>query len=80
MELFSKGVPRNGTCPAPFFFLHFSDGTTFFLLCRRVLQVGDELVPLLLLLESGEDHLGAGDVLLGVDEVLVQRVRAPGDA
>ena len=44
------------------------------------LQVGDEVSPVLLLLETGEDHLGAGDVLLGVDEVLVQGVLAPGDA
>ena len=44
------------------------------------LEVGDEVISLLLLLEAGEDHLGAGDVLLGVDEVLHQRVRAPRDA
>ena len=32
------------------------------------------------LFESSEDHLGAGDVLLGVGEVHVQGVGAPGDS
>jgi len=44
------------------------------------LQVGNQVVAVLFLLQAGEDHLGAGDVLLGVGEVHVQRVRAPGDA
>ena len=42
-------------------------------------EVSDEVTPVLLLLEAGEHHLGAGDVLLGVDEVLLQGVLAPGD-
>lgn len=33
-------------------------GTTY-----RLLEVGDELVPVLVLLETGERHLRAGDVL-----------------
>ena len=33
-------------------------GTTY-----RLLEVGDELVPVLVLLETGEGHLRAGDVL-----------------
>jgi hypothetical protein len=32
--------------------------------------VRDQVVPLLLLLQTTESHLGAGDVLLGVLEVL----------
>lgn len=35
-----------------------------------LLHVGDEVVAVLALLEAGERHLGAGDVLLGVLEVL----------
>ena len=34
-----------------------------------VLEVSDEVVPVLLLLKAGEHHLGAGDVLLGVRQV-----------
>ena len=45
-----------------------------------LVDVGNQVGPVLLLLQPGEDHLGAGDVLLGVDEVLVQGVLAPGDA
>lgn len=40
----------------------------------------DEVVPLLALLETTEGHLGSGDELLGVLEVLEQRVLVPGDA
>jgi len=35
-----------------------------------LLEVGDEVVAVLGLLETAEGHLGAGDVLLGVLEVL----------
>ena len=34
-----------------------------------LLEVGDEVVPVLVLLQAAEGHLGAGDVLLGVLEV-----------
>ena len=45
-----------------------------------LLDVGYQVAPVLLLLEAGEDHLGAGDVLLGVLEVDVKGVLVPGDA
>ena len=45
-----------------------------------VLEVGDEVIPVLLLLQTGEHHLGAGDVLLGVGEVNVKGIGTPGDA
>ena len=45
-----------------------------------LLQVRDEVLPVLLLLEAGEDHLGAWDVLLGGLEVVKEGVLAPGDA
>jgi len=44
------------------------------------LQVGDQIAALVGLLQAGEDHLGAGDVLLGVLQVLEQGVLVPGDA
>ena len=44
------------------------------------LEVGYQVSPLALLLDAGEDHLGAGDVLLGVGQVDVEGVLAPGDA
>ena len=44
------------------------------------MEEGDEVVPVLLLLEPGEHHLRAGDVLLGVRQIHVQGVRSPGDA
>merc|ERR1719430_964391 len=44
------------------------------------LEVGNKIAPVLLLLEASEDHLGAGDVLLGVGEIDVQGVLVPGDA
>uniref|UniRef100_A0A182KI94 Uncharacterized protein n=1 Tax=Anopheles christyi TaxID=43041 RepID=A0A182KI94_9DIPT len=44
------------------------------------LQVGDEIATLLRLLQTGEHHLRAGDVLLGVFQILEQRVLVPGDA
>ena len=39
-------------------------------LLRLLLQVGDQIVPVLGLLQSTKRHLGARDVLLGVLEVL----------
>ena len=50
-----------------------------YLIAGRV-EVSDQVIPVLLLLESGEDHLGAGDVLLGVGQVDVQGLVGPGDA
>ena len=44
------------------------------------LEEGDEVVAVLGLLEATEGHLGAGDVLLGVLEVVEERVLVPGDA
>jgi hypothetical protein len=34
------------------------------------LEVSDQVVAILALLETGKSHLGAGDVLLGVLEVI----------
>ena len=45
-----------------------------------LLKEGDEVVAILGLLETTESHLGAGDVLLGVLEVLEEGVLVPGDA
>lgn len=45
-----------------------------------VLQVGNEITALVGLLQTGEDHLGAGDVLLRVLQVLEERFFAPCDA
>lgn len=55
-------------------------------LCRLIakrlsgvlLEVGDEVVALLALLETTEGHLGTGNELLGVLEVLEQSVLVPG--
>merc|ERR1719249_442307 len=44
-----------------------------------LLDVGYQVAPVLLLLQAGEDHLGAGDVLLGVLQVDIQGVLVPGD-
>lgn len=46
----------------------------------RLLEISDEVGPILLLLEAREDHLRARDVLLWVDEVLHQCVLAPDNA
>jgi len=46
----------------------------------RLLQVGDQTVPVLLLLQTSEHHLGARDVLLRVCQVDVKGVCAPCDA
>jgi hypothetical protein len=47
---------------------------------RRTLEVGDQLFPLVLLLETREHHLRARNVLLRVLEVLKQGILTPGDA
>jgi hypothetical protein len=39
-------------------------------LCGLVLEEGDQVVTVLGLLEAAKGHLGAGNVLLGVLEVL----------
>ena len=49
------------------------------LLCAFV-EERDQIVSILFLLETGEHHLRAGNVLLGVRQILVQSVRSPGDA
>jgi hypothetical protein len=43
-----------------------------------LLEEGDEVGAVLGLLEPGVHHLGAGDVLLGVEQVLEQGLLAPG--
>lgn len=45
-----------------------------------LLEERDEVVAVLRLLETTESHLGTGDVLLGVLEVLEESVLVPGDA
>lgn len=40
--------------------------TNFELLLRGLLQVGDQVSPILHLLKASKDHLGARNVLLGV--------------
>ena len=40
-----------------------------FRLCGLLLEVGDQVVPVLALLETTERHLGSGNVLLWVLEV-----------
>lgn len=44
------------------------------------LEKSDEICAVLLLLEPGKDHLGALDVLLGVEEIFEEGLVAPGDA
>ena len=44
------------------------------------MEVRDQVVPILLLLETGEHHLRAGNVLLGVRQIDVESVRRPGDS
>lgn len=44
------------------------------------LEVGNQIATLVGLLQTGEDHLGAGDVLLGVLQVLEQSILVPGNA
>lgn len=47
---------------------------------RRLLDVGNEICALLRLLKTREDHFCAGNVLLGVLQVLEKRVLLPRDA
>lgn len=49
-------------------------------LLRVVTQPGDQVVPVLGLLQTTEGHLGARNVFLGVLEVFEQRVLVPRDA
>lgn len=49
-------------------------------LFRSIPQVSDQVVPVLLLLEATEGHLGTRNVLLGVLEVGEQSVLLPLDA
>jgi hypothetical protein len=44
-----------------------------------LLHVGDNIVALLGLLETSESHLGTGNVLLGVLEVVEEGLLSPGD-
>lgn len=48
-------------------------------LSTRVLEVGNEVVSVLGLLQATEGHLGAGDVLLGVLEVVEEGLVVPLD-
>jgi len=48
-------------------------------LSSGLLEVGDQVVPVLGLLQATEGHLGARDVLLRVLEVFEQGVLLPGD-
>merc|ERR1719438_558323 len=50
-----------------------------YLFAGRV-EVSNQVIPVLLLLEASEHHLGTGDVLLGVGEVDIQGVVSPCDA
>ena len=52
----------------------------FLLLLCGFVEERDQVVPVLLLLETGEHHLRAGNILLGVRQIDVQSVRRPGDA
>lgn len=47
------------------------------LLCRRLLEPGDEVIPVLFLLQTSECHLGAGDVLFGVLEIFEESILFP---
>jgi len=49
-------------------------------LSGRLLEVGNQVLAVLLLLETTKGHLGAGNVLLGVLEVSKEGVLLPGDA
>ena len=51
----------------------------FLILCCGRFDVSDQVTTILLLLETGEHHLGARDVLLGVLQVNVQSLRVPLD-
>lgn len=45
-----------------------------------MLDIRDQVVPVLVLLQATEGHLGAGNVLLGVLEVGEESALVPGDA
>jgi len=47
---------------------------------RRRLEISDQVLSLLLLLEAGENHFGAGNVFLRIRQINVEGVRAPRDA
>lgn len=47
---------------------------------RVRVNVRNQVIPVLLLLQATESHLGAGDVLLGVLKVGEEGVVVPGDA
>merc|ERR1719180_456525 len=49
-------------------------------LCARLLNISNQVTAVLLLLQTSEHHLGAGDVLLGVGQVDIEGVLFPGDA
>ena len=49
-------------------------------LCSRILEVGNKVLSFLVLLDTGEHHLGAGDVLLRVLKVREQGVLVPRNA
>jgi len=49
-------------------------------LLAGVLHVSDDVAALLVLLQAGENHLGARDVLLRVDQVLEEVLVGPDDA
>ena len=61
-------------------FLPQSKKLEWFFLLGGVVEVRDQVFPVLLLLEAGEDHLRAGNVLLGVRQIHVESVRSPDDA
>ena len=45
-----------------------------------LLEVGDQVVPVLLLPQPGEDHLRAGNELARLLQILVQSLSTPNDA
>lgn len=57
----------------------FTDLQLFILLCSG-LKIGDEVTTFIRLLQTSEDHLGSGNIFLGVLEVLEEGVFVPGDS
>jgi hypothetical protein len=49
------------------------------LIAYLFLEIGDEVVAILVLLQAGEGHFSARDVFLGVLQVLKHGVLVPGD-
>src|ERR1700741_4777044 len=43
-------------------------------------EIGPQVVRLVLVLDAGEDHLGAGNLSLGILDVFEEGFLAPGDA